>query len=74
MFTTISQRFDLALGVALLRKKGREGVIVQGRTREGADFDWLQFKLDPHSWYAQEKNPPLKRNVEVEYLNPDDID
>jgi hypothetical protein len=57
-FTTLGQRFDLALGVSLMRKKGREGLVVQGRTRGGSDFDWLKFKLDPNSWYAEEKNPP----------------
>jgi hypothetical protein len=54
LFTTISQRFDAALGVCLTKKHGREGLLVQGRTRQGADFDWLRFSLDSNSWYAAE--------------------
>jgi hypothetical protein len=54
LFTTISQRFDAALGVCLTKKHGREGILVQGRTRQGADFDWLRFSLDSNSWYASE--------------------
>ena len=57
LFTTLSQRFDLALGVALLRKNGRDGILVQGRSREGSDFDFLRFRLDPHCHIARDVCP-----------------
>jgi hypothetical protein len=60
LFTTIVQRFDCAFGVALTKKKGREGLLVQGRTRGGSDFDYLRFRLDRDSWYALEANPPIQ--------------
>ena len=70
LFTTISQRFDLALGVCLTKKHGREGLLVQGRTRGGSDFDWLRFLLDANSWYAAEVQSGFARSRVGEVVVP----
>jgi hypothetical protein len=70
LFTTLSQRFDLALGVALLRKNGRDGILVQGRSREGSDFDFLRFRLDPHCHIARDVCP---ERMSMEHLDAEEI-
>lgn len=60
-FTTIGQRFDLALGVATRTKDGNEGLIVRGRDREGGTFNACNFEVDPDTNYMREK----KRNFKV---------
>jgi hypothetical protein len=60
-FTTIGQRFDLALGVATRTKDGNEGLIVRGRDREGGTFNACSFDVDPDTNYMREK----KRNFKV---------
>jgi hypothetical protein len=51
----LTQRFDLALGVACRIKNGLDGMIVQGRCREAGFFDVLYFGVDPDSNLIFEK-------------------
>jgi hypothetical protein len=54
-FTTIGQRFDLGIGCATHLKNGDEGSLVQGRSREGGNFDTLTFVVERESNYMREK-------------------
>jgi hypothetical protein len=53
-FTTIGQRFDLCLGVAVRTKDGSEGIIVKGRDREGGNFTSMRFEIDEVTNYLKE--------------------
>lgn len=59
-FTTIGQRFDLSLGVAARTKNGLDGMMVQGRSREGGSFDVMDFKIDKHANVILEKDGGVK--------------
>lgn len=59
----LTQRFDLALGVALRVKDGQEGIIVQGRSREGGTFDVMPFRIDPESNLMLENKGTVTRRV-----------
>jgi hypothetical protein len=52
----LTQRFDLGIGVACRVKNGAEGMLVQGRSREGGFFDSVQFNVDPDSNVVFEKS------------------
>lgn len=64
-FTTIGQRFDLCLGVATRTKGGNDGMMVQGRSREGGYFDVVNFKIDPDSNLMREKDGAVAHRVVV---------
>ena len=65
-FTTISQRFDLGIGVATREKNGHEGMLVQGRTRGGGHFDVAQFVVGAKTNYLREKNyKPMEVEVRM---------
>jgi hypothetical protein len=55
-FTTICQRFDLGIGIATSQKNGTEGMLVQGRTRGGGNFDVVRFSVGERTNYLREKN------------------
>ncbi len=67
-FTTISQRFDLGIGVATSQKNGNEGMLVQGRTRGGGNFGVVPFVVGDRTNYLREKkpNPLLVEEVKME--------
>lgn len=52
----LTQRFDLGIGVACRIKNGSEGMLIQGRSREGGFFDVVQFSVDPESNLVFEKS------------------
>jgi hypothetical protein len=60
-FTTIGQRFDLALGVATRTKDGADGFIVRGRDREGGLFNSCPFRVDEDTNYMTEKKREFKQ-------------
>ena len=59
-FTTIGQRFDLCLGVAVRTKDGDEGMIVKVRDREGGTFTSCTFQIDPETNYLKEEPKDMK--------------
>jgi hypothetical protein len=73
-FTTICQRFDLGIGVATSKKNGNEGMLVQGRTRGGGNFDVVRFTVGERTNYLREKNhgPMVVEEVKVE-LSPEEV-
>ena len=72
-FTTIGQRFDLCIGIAARVKNGLEGMLVQGRSREGGLFDVVDFKIDEHSNMMMEKDGGVFHNVSVDTIQNEDV-
>jgi hypothetical protein len=62
----LTQRFDLAIGVALRVKDGNQGMLVQGRSREGGSFDVMPFDIDPDSNLMLESAGSVVRNTAAE--------
>ena len=48
-FTTIGQKCDLAIGVCPYIKNGSRGMLIQGRQRDGGNFNSLEFQIDENS-------------------------
>jgi hypothetical protein len=69
-FTTIGQRFDLCLGVATRVKNGSDGMMVQGRSREGGSFDVMDFRIDENANVILEKDGGVKHTLVGEQTAP----
>lgn len=59
----LTQRFDLAIGVALRTKDGDDGMLAQGRSREGGAWDVMPFTIDEHSNLMLESAGSVTRKV-----------
>lgn len=59
----LTQRFDLAMGVALRTQNGDEGMLVQGRSREGGNWDVMYFSIDEDANLMLEKTGNVKHKA-----------